>query len=281
MSEQDAAAVPKRPQSLEEWIAFFGQADIPVLRSTAQQLHRLRAEGSADRITDVVADDPFMTLRLLRHTQMHKSRHQLYEIVDARHALLMMGLETFFREVATNRVAEELLGAQHEALAHLMHTVRRAQRAAYYAGDWALRLHDLHAQEVRTSALLSHVCEMLMWCFNPGPMLQIKMLQAADRTQRSADAQLQVLGFSGKELQRRLTVEWQLPELLVSLGDPAQAKLPRVRNVTLAVRLARHSANGWHDAALPDDFQEVARLLHMEVNEVMALVKSGPAAVLR
>ena len=73
----------------------------------------------------------------------------------------------------------------------------------------------------------------------------------------------------------------QLQRLLVSLGDPAQAKLPRVRNVTLAVRLARHSDNGWHDAALPDDFQEVALLLHMGVNEVMALVKSGPAAVLR
>lgn len=281
MPEQDTAPAPKQPQSLEEWIAFFGQADIPVLRSTAQQLHRLRAEGSADRIVDVVDDDPFMTLRLLRHLQMHKARHQLYEIVDARHALLMMGLETFFREVATGRVAEELLGSQHEALAHLMHTVRRAQRAAYYAGDWALRLHDLHAQEVRTSALLSHVGEMLMWCFNPGPMLQIKTLQAADRAQHSADAQLQVLGFSDMELQRRLTMEWQLPELLVSLGDPAQAKLPRVRNVTLAVRLARHSDNGWHDAALPDDFQEVALLLHMGVNEVMALVKSGPAAVLR
>jgi hypothetical protein len=119
---------------------------------------------------------------------------------------------------------------------------------------------------------------MLMWCFDPDAMLEIRKRQAADPALRSADAQKQVLGFSGMELQRQLTVEWKLPALLMNLMDPAQARSARVRNVMLAVNLARHSAQGWHDAALPDDYREIADLLRMEPDRVMRLVRA-PATV--
>ena len=273
-----------QPRSLAEWIAFFGQADLPVLRRTARELERLRANaalGNASNIADVVTDDPLMTVKLLRYMQMHKSRHQMHELLDVKQALLMMGMETFFREVPAILIVEDLFEAHPDALAYLLRTVRRAQRSASYAADWAQRMHDMHAEEVRVSALLTHVTEMLMWCYNPGPMLEIRRLQGGDRTRRSADVQRQVLGFAGVDLQRQLTVEWQLPELLMSLLDPAQAESPRVSNVMLAVRLARHSAQGWHDAALPDDYRDIGKMLHMEPNRVMSLVRSGAAAVLR
>ena len=34
-------------------------------------------------------------------------------------------------------------------------------------------------------------------------------------------------------------------------------------NVSLAVRLARHSAHGWDDPALPDDYVAIGRLLNI------------------
>jgi hypothetical protein len=270
----------QQPESLADWLAFLGRADIPVLQFTARALARLRDDEkqfNARSIADAVTDDPLMTLKLLRYMQTHKHRNQTYELVDVKQALLMMGLDTFFREVPAMPLAETMLHAHRGALVHLLHTVRRAQRSAYYAFDWALRLHDMHAEEVQVSALLTHAAEMLMWCFNPERMLEIERMQAAAPTLRSVEAQKQVLGFSGMELQRHLTVEWRLPELLRNLTDPAHAQSTRVRTVMLAVNLARHSAHGWHDAALPDDFQAIAALLHMDANKVMALVKAGPA----
>ena len=47
------------------------------------------------------------------------------------------------------------------------------------------------------------------------------------------------------------------------------AKHPRVKNVMLAVDLARHSANGWDDAALPDDYKAIDELLHLSEEAVM------------
>jgi len=272
--------MPQQPKSLADWLVFFGQAEIPVLRHTVRELERLCADETllnARSVADVVTDDPLMTVKLLRYLQTHKHRNQKYELVDVKQALLMLGLDTFFREVPAMPVAEDMLSDHRAALVHLLQTVRRARRAAHYAYDWALRLHDLHAEEVLVSALLTCFPEMLMWCFNPVPMLEIDRRQAADPALRSVDAQKQVLGFAGAELLRQLTDEWRLPELLRNLTDPALAHTARVRNVMLAVNLARHSAQGWDNAALPDDFREIAALLRMEPDKVMALVKATPA----
>ncbi|OGU20334.1 MAG: metal-dependent hydrolase [Hydrogenophilales bacterium RIFOXYD1_FULL_62_11] len=264
-------------KGLAVWLAYLGEADIPVLKSSARELERLRADETLlnpRSIANVVTDDPLMTVKLLRFMQTHKHRNQTYELVDVKQALLMMGLEPFFRDVPASPLVETMLQGHLDALLQLLQTVRRAQRSAYYAYDWALRLHDLHAEEVHVSTLLSHVAEILMWCFSPVQMLDIHRLQHADSSLRSADLQKRVLGFTGLELQRQLAIDWHLPELLKNLHDPALANTSRVRNVTLAVNLARHSAEGWDNAALPDDYREIGSLLRMEPERVMALVRT-------
>ena len=56
------------------------------------------------------------------------------------------------------------------------------------------------------------------------------------------------------------------------------SNLQRVRNVVLAVDLARHAANGWNDAALPDDYENIAKLLHMQPSDVMTIVGASKQA---
>lgn len=269
--------MPQHANSLESWLAFLRQAEIPVLRQTARELARQReneAQLNARDVAEAVDDDPLLTVKLLRYLQGHKHRHQSYELVDVKQTLLMMGLETFFREVPAAPLVEDVLKDHRLALVQLLQTVRRAQRAAYYAYDWAVRLHDLHAEEVYVSALLSHLSEMLMWCFNPAQMQEIARRQAADSTLRSTDVQQAVLGFRGVELQHRLVLEWKLPELLANVTDPAQAHTQRVRNVKLAANLARHSAQGWDNAALPDDYRDIGELLRLTPDQVMAVIRS-------
>ena len=51
--------------------------------------------------------------------------------------------------------------------------------------------------------------------------------------------------------------------LLRTLIDEESAGTPRVQNVTLAVRLARHSSYSWEDPALPDDYKDIGELLNV------------------
>lgn len=264
---------------LAGWVAMLSRADLPVLRHTARKLEDLRADEdrlNARSIAHLVVSDPMMTVKLLRYMQEHKRLSQLQELVDVEQTILMMGLEPFFREVAPAPLVEDLLRDQRDALLHLLYSVRRSQRASHYAFDWALMLHDLHAEEARVAALLGNLSEQLMWCFNPQAMLHKHALQQADPTLRSADAQVRVLGFRGLDMQHALATEWHLPGLLLTLMDPAQADNERVRSVMLALRLARHSAQGWDDPALADDYREIADLLRMEEEQVVAMVGAKP-----
>ena len=71
------------------------------------------------------------------------------------------------------------------------------------------------------------------------------------------------MGIRLFDLQLALCDALHLPALLKTLMDDANAHLPRVQNVSLAVNLARHSAEGWEDAALPDDFAAIEKLLRI------------------
>lgn len=270
----------QQPQDLAGWVAFLGNAELPVLKHTARELERLHADEdnlNARSIAYVVTSDPMMTVRLLRYLQEHKRSSQMQELVQVEQAIMMMGFTTFFRELAPTLLVEDVLHGHLAALANLLRTVRRAQRAAHYAFDWALLLHDLRAEEVRIAALLAPLAEMLMWCFNPEQMLKIHAMQEADKTLRSAAVQQEVLGFKGIELQQSLATEWHLPALLLKLMDAEHAQTERVRNVMLALNLARHSAHGWNDAALPDDYRDIAGLLRLTPERVMEMVGANPS----
>jgi HD-like signal output (HDOD) protein len=65
------------------------------------------------------------------------------------------------------------------------------------------------------------------------------------------------------DLQQSLMRAWRLPELLVRITDDRHAEHPSAKNVVLAIRLARHTAQGWNNAALPDDVRDIAQLLNL------------------
>jgi len=267
---------------VEHWVAVLTRADLPVLKQTARDLAALRMDErrlNTTSVAGVIAHDPIMTVKLLRHLQQYKHKSQTTEVVQIEQALLMLGIEGFFSKVPTAPLVEETLKAHIAALPPMLRVVHRSQRASEYAKDWAVQLRDLRYEEVRIAALLHDIAEILMWCFAPGPMLEIRGLQHKDKELRSRDAQQQVLGFMLFDLQRELVAQWGLPQLLLTLMNDSSSKQPRVRNVELAVNLARHSANGWDDAALPDDFTGIGELLRMPAEEVMLMLEADAGII--
>jgi hypothetical protein len=65
---------------------------------------------------------------------------------------------------------------------------------------------------------------------------------------------------------------WHLPALLVQISADHASQRAQVRNVQLAIRLARHSAIGWDNAALPDDIDEIAALLNLGTQPTLNLL---------
>ena len=253
-------------QPLEAWVAFFRDANLPVLRHTVQEMERMRPNAenvNGRQLSATILRDPMMTLRVLAYLETNRGARQTTDITTIERAIMMIGIVPFFCDFSELPQIEVQLRPHPQALLGILKVVNRARRAAQWARDWAIVRHDLDVDEITLAALLHDFPELLMWCFAPDLGIKVRDAQIANRNQRSAEIQGQIYGVPLFQLKMALAEAWRLPKLLTQLMDNENAENPRVRNVKLAVDLARHSANSWNDAALPDDFTGIRDLLHI------------------
>lgn len=250
----------------EAWVGHFKTVELPILRMTAHKLDELRA--SADEINtrmlaSIVLHDPLMTLRVLRYMQANRSPYQNAEITTIERALVMIGTGKFFEFCQDLPTIEQQLKGFPKAMLGLLKVIARARHAAEWSRDWALFRQNTRFDEISLAALLHDSVEILMYCTAPSLAARAQERHLAQPNLRTQTIQEEVYGAALNDIMRELVKDWGLPELLLSLLDPADAKLPNVQNVTLAVDLARHAANGWQDPAIPDDLRAIEALLHI------------------
>ncbi|MBI3524924.1 MAG: HDOD domain-containing protein [Betaproteobacteria bacterium] len=265
---------------LDAWVQFYTQAELPVLRHTQNALEELRADAETVNgrvLSSVILQDPLMTLRVLAYLERHRPKKQRTDITTIGRALMMIGINPFFQHFENLPLIEDQLQAHPKARLGLLKAVNRSRRAAHWAHEWAMLRHDLDVDEITIATLLHDIADILMWCFAPSLPLRVNQLQAHDRTLRSVTAQQEVYGIRLHDLQLRLVHAWGLPKLLTMLMDDSTSSQEnqapakestiknsiRIKNVSLAVDLARHSAHGWDDPALPDDFKAIEEFLHI------------------
>lgn len=279
MTPAPSTAAPKALMAplhdLSAWTRYFQDAEIPVQAETAQAVEDMRLiedQMDANMMGDVIAADPLMSLKLMAHVSRHRSARIVTDPETVTAALVMMGIGPFFRHFGPQPMIEDWLIDSPQALAGLQGVIRRAYRAANLALAFAVHRMDHDAAVIYQAALLHDFAEMLLWCHAPSLALQIQAAQQADASLRSNFIQRQVLHIELMELQQSLMKVWRLPELLIRITDDMHAEQANVRNVLLAIRLARHTAQGWHNAAVPDDIADIARLLNLSTDATFELV---------
>lgn len=271
----DPSFITRAPRSVEGWVAAFEQRDIPVFASTVAAIdHAREAEDAADAhaLTELVADDPLMTLKLLRHVARQRRGREGTDIESVTAALVMLGITPFFRDFAAQESTETRLADWPDAIEGLQAVRLRSTRAARCALAFAVHRMDPDAALIHEAALMHDFAEMLLWLHAPVLALDIARRQQADPQLRSTDAQREVLHVALTDLQQALMRAWRLPELLVRITDDRICDAPQVRNVQLAIRVARHSAQGWDNPALPEDVDQIAELLNLATVPTLQLL---------
>ena len=271
------------PADTAAWAALFDPATLPVLAETADALEAMRAnEDGVDAylMSEAFSTDPLMTLKVLAHvSRLRRSRdpdsRSDAETVTA--ALVMLGIGPFFRAFGPQTAVEDLLAAQPDALAGFQAVLRRSYRAANFAAAFAVHRRDHDVAVIHEAALLHDFAELLLWARAPALAGAIAQRQLADPSLRSSAVQREVLNVDLSDLQHRLMSSWGLPELLLRISDDRHADSDQVRNVLLALRVARHSSQGWDNPALPDDVRDVAALLQLGLAPAEQLLRDVDA----
>jgi len=265
------------PQGLAGWVGHFLAVDWPVLERTALALEEMRGNEDcvdARMLSDIMVNDPLMTLKLLAHTSVLNRSRRTTDVETVREALVLIGITPFFRAFGPQPTIEQHLQGQPEALAGLLEVIRRGERASHFALAFAVHRFDQDAQIIHEAALLHDFVDMLLWLHAPVLALEILRRQSADPTLRSLAVQRELLGVSLSDIQHALMLAWRLPDLLVQITNDRHEDSSQVRNVLLAIRLARHSALGWGNPALPDDIRDIAQLLNLGLGPTTALIQA-------
>lgn len=268
--------IERAPLTLEGWVRIIGQAEIPVFESTVLAIEDLGVdedEVAPREIAQAVVDDPLMTLKVLAYAATHRHARMVTDAESVTAALLMMGTSAFFRDFSRSSKVEDLLQDIPGALDGLQRVIDRCHRAARLAMGFAMHRQDTDAEVIHEAALLHDFAEALIWCHAPLLALEMQQRQHRDSTLRSAQVQRDVLHITTADLEQELMKLWRLPPLLQHLTNDRRASEPRVRNVLLAVRLARHSQDGWDNPAIPDDIEELTELLNMNPASVRSLIR--------
>ena len=257
------------------WVDAFENCDWPVLASPAEALEDWRDnEDAADAhlLADCMADDPLMTLKLLRHVARLQGSREHTDAETATEALVMLGITPFFRAFGPQPSIELVLQDQTDALLGLFAVLRRAERASRFALGFAVLRLDRDAAVIHQAALLHDFVELLLWVHAPDKALQIQRTLEREPELSLAQAQRLCLQVDLADVQHALMQRWRLPELLVRISDEHESPLRQVLNVQLAIRLARHSAAGWLHPALTDDVDQISALLNLATEPTLQLV---------
>jgi len=262
--------------NLAAWTDHIRSMEIPVLGETSAALEALREnEDSADAnsIGQIVCSDPLMTLKVLAYASSHRGRRVVTDTETVTATLVLIGISPFFRAFGRQPTVEEHLAGNSAALQGLSAVVRRAHRAANFALAFAVHRMDPDAAVLHAVALLRDFAEMLLWCHAPVLQLAIAERQNADAALRSSIAQRQVLNIEIAALQSALHAAWHLPALLSGIGDPRHVESANVKSIELGARLARHTAKGWDNPAIPEDIADIASLLNLSLAATLKLVQ--------
>jgi len=266
MNAPDTTPAFRVPADVDGWVRYFRLVEIPVLPETSVAIEELRAvedDVDARMLSDAIGRDPLMTLKLLAFASQQHGNRRLSGAETVTEALVLMGIGPFFRTFGRQPTLVEHLDGQPEAMAGLTAVLDRADRAARFAASFAIHRNDHDAIVLQEAALLHDFTEMLLWLHAPALALEIRRRQLADPTLRSATVQKELLHATLNDIQHALMLGWHLPEILVRITDDRQAENTQVRNVLLAIRVARHSMQGWDNPAIPDDVRDIAALLRL------------------
>lgn len=261
----------KAPASLETWASYFTEAPVPVLAETATALTELstrQEEMTVSQLAPLVLSDPLMTVKLLAYVARRRSARAESGSETVAQAILMMGVPPFFSAFADQPVVETLLADWPDAIGGVNQVLERSHRAALFALSFAVHRKDPDAEIIHEAALLHDFAESLLWCHAPALALQVKQVKAAKPTARTSQVQREVLNIELCDLEQALLRDWRLPELLVRITNDRLAGDPQSKTVLLALRIARHSSEGWDNPSLDYDFREAADLLGLTPDAV-------------
>jgi len=237
---------------VEQWVAFLKDKEVPVIPRSKQVIQEIEIARddrlSPKTLAEIVLNDPYLALKLLRRAEDRRSHHLSQETTTALGAVLQAGVDGIVSTVSQSDVCTDSNPGLNDCEA-------RVVIAAKIARKWGSLRTDMSADELAMAALLSETGELILWHFAPEvPQKALDELNSG-RAFRTLQAQQKAAGFQFRQLTLALTEAWELPRLITQLIKGSDN--PRANITRLAMDTARHITAHPENPAIPADIVNI------------------------
>jgi len=267
---------------MTDWSTRLLPGDTPVFRHTHRALVELaprRDRLAAREVAHEILSDPFAALLVIHAINKRMAQRSGNEVTTVEHAVMMQGIGAYLETARALPILENTPAGQDSFALRALHgLVRRAQHAAWQARDFAVLHSDIQAEEVQVAAILHHVPEMLLWLRAPA---EARRLRSLCRQMPAEEAAATVLGQPLPAWRLGILEAWNVPELTRDLLDPERAGQPRQTILAACIDIALRTDKGWWDEALLLDYQALADLDHLPIEQIVAIAHANAARAAR
>jgi HD-like signal output (HDOD) protein len=268
----------KPPAALAGWVREMPVEDLPVLARTAYELEDLREfeeEVELQTLDDLVSADPLMTTKLFGFIAKRRGEDVAGEAESVRQAMLLLGINPFFRGLGSQLAAEDLLASDPAALNGFRQTLDRARRAGRFAGSFACQRDDPDAALVHQAAVLYSLPELVVWLRAPALAREVAQRSEVKPDVDQDALQKSVLNTTYREIRLELLKAWRLPGQIVQLiSGQAGPDHPQAHIVRLALQAAQPDHPNWESPKLSKLVREIGEFLQLGLQHTWILMKN-------
>ncbi len=279
MNSSTATAQPA-PTTIDEWARFLCEREMPIFSNTANNIYALlddKKKGAME-LASIILQDPNLTAKLLKLSNSSYYNPSRQKINTISRAIVILGAQTIRELTLACAFFESILSSANKERAN--QEIGNAIHAAVQAKELAILTNDLSPEEIFISTLLHNIGNIAFWCFDHKQGKQIHELLNSGRY-TAEEAEKKILGFSLRQLSKRLSHSWHLGGLTERAINESDAKDPRLQLIRLGHDICQAIKAGQQSALMQQCQRKLNRLTGLGANQLTERLQRSTAAAVK
>ncbi len=263
---------------LEKWVHHLSQRELPIFKYSLIAITALtsRDDTSSNELASAILKDVNLTVRLLRISNSYIYNPSNTRVNTITHAVMLLGFN-LVRDISISlAIIDTLLKGNREI--HVMKLMARTFHAAVQARAIAEASNDESPEEIFIAALLYNIGELTFCCVNSQVSEKLINSRLLSTDKQYEKMQIDVLGFTFKQLTETLTSDWQLSDLLHDALHNCDNIKNRCRHILHGNAIALAAEHGWRSPETERELKALAKHLNKDLKETTQFVHDNVEA---
>jgi len=257
---------------LEKWVHHLSQRELPIFKYSLIAITTItsREDSSSSELSSAILKDVNLTARILRISNSYIYNPSNTPVNTVTNAVMLLGFN-LVRDISISlAIIDTLLRGNKET--HVMKLMARTFHAAVQAKSIAEQMNDESPEEIFIAALLYNIGELTFCCVNSQASEKLINHRLLSTDEQYEKMQLDLLGFTFKQLTEKLTEDWQLSDLLHDTLHERSNKNKRCQHILHGNAIAFAAEHGWKSPETDRELAALSKHLNMSIEDTTQFV---------